>query len=304
MPVALYALLGLIIFGVVALLLTPNLFRPSPEAQRILDVVKNDKTAERADQRTIGSKERFQERLLTIATELRIRMGLADNPRLKARMAAAGMHRNSAVDAFFAAQFLVPLSGAVAGSLMGSNTLYCIVAFAVVGYLIPDMWLNRVTASRRKRIRRSIPDALDLMVICVEAGLGLDQALLRIGDELAVSHPDIHEEFLQVNREQRAGRPRVEAWQNLADRTEIEEFTSFVSMLTQTDKFGTPIIRALSRFSDDIRTKRRQAAEEAAAKTKIKIIFPLVLCIFPCLFIVLLAPAVLSIMSGMQSMGQ
>jgi tight adherence protein C len=161
------------------------------------------------------------------------------------------------------------------------------------------MWLKRKTANRRNRIRKSLPDALDLMVICVDAGLGLDQALLRIGEELSASHPDISEEFIQVNLEQRAGRPRLEAWKNLADRSEIEEFTSFVSMLTQTDRFGTPIIRALSRFSEDIRSKRRQRAEEAAAKTKIKIIFPLVLCIFPCIFIVLLAPALLSISSGL-----
>jgi len=132
----------------------------------------------------------------------------------------------------------------------------------------------------------------------------LDQALLRIGDELAVSHPDISEEFIQVNLEQRAGRPRLEAWKNLADRSEIEEFTSFVSMLTQTDRFGTPIIRALSRFSEDIRMKRRQRAEEQAAKTKIKIIFPLVLCIFPCIFIVLLAPALLNIATGLGGLGQ
>ena len=303
MPVIFYALLGLIIFGVVALLLTPNLFRPSPEAQRMFDVVKNEHL-ERIDQRTIGGKERLQDKLLNIASELRIRLGLADNPKLKARMSAAGLHRNSSVDVFFAAQFLVPLTGAVAGSLMGTNTLYCIVAFGVVGYLIPDLWLTRKTSARRKRVRRSIPDALDLMVICVDAGLGLDQALLRIGDELEVSHKDIHEEFIQVNREQRAGRPRLEAWQNLADRTEIEEFTSFVSMLTQTDRFGTPIAKALTRFSEDIRLKRKQHAEEAASKTKIKIIFPLVLCIFPCIFIVLLAPAILNIMAGLQGMGQ
>ena len=303
MPIIFYVLLGLIIFCVVALLLTPNLFRPSAEAQRMFDVVKNEHI-ERPDQRTIGGKERLQDKLLNIASELRIRLGLADNPKLKARLAAAGLHRNASVDVFFAAQFLVPLTGAVAGSLMGSNTLYCIVAFGVVGYLVPDLWLTRKTSARRKRIRRSIPDALDLMVICVDAGLGLDQALLRIGDELEVSHKDIHEEFLQVNREQRAGRPRLEAWQNLADRTEIEEFTSFVSMLTQTDRFGTPIAKALTRFSEDIRTKRKQHAEEAASKTKIKIIFPLVLCIFPCIFIVLLAPAVLNIMAGLQGMGQ
>ncbi len=303
MPIIFYVLLGLIIFGVVALLLTPNLFRPSPEAQRMFEVVKNDKV-ERADQRTIRGKEQFQDKLLNVASELRIRLGLAENPKLKARLAQAGMHKKASADIFFAAQFLVPISAAVAGSLIGKNTLYCVCAFGVVGYLIPDLWLTRTTSGRRNRIRRSIPDALDLMVICVDAGLGLDQALLRIGGELEVSHPDIHEEFLQVNREQRAGRPRLEAWQNLADRTEIEEFNSFVSMLTQTDRFGTPIVKALTRFSEDIRLKRKQHAEEQASKTKIKIIFPLVLCIFPCIFIVLLAPAILNIMAGLQGMGQ
>jgi len=303
MPIIFYVVLGLIIFGVVALLLTPNLFRPSPEAQRMFEVVKNDKV-ERADQRTIRGKEQFQDKILNVASELRIRLGLAENPKLKARLAQAGMHKKASADIFFAAQFLVPISAAVAGSLIGKNTLYCVCAFGVVGYLVPDLWLTRTTSGRRNRIRRSIPDALDLMVICVDAGLGLDQALLRIGGELEVSHPDIHEEFLQVNREQRAGRPRLEAWQNLADRTEIEEFNSFVSMLTQTDRFGTPIVKALTRFSEDIRLKRKQHAEEQASKTKIKIIFPLVLCIFPCIFIVLLAPAILNIMAGLQGMGQ
>jgi tight adherence protein C len=299
MPVIFYAVLGLIIFGVVALLLTPNLFRPSPEAQRILDVVQS----ERIDQRTISGKEQMQTKLLGLATDLRVKLGLAENPALKAKLAMAGIRGTASTDIFFASQFLVPAAGAVAGSLMGTNTVSYVLGLGALGYMAPNMWLNFKTKGRRKRIRRSIPDALDLMVICVDAGLGLDQALLRIGVELGASYPDIQEEFLQVNREQRAGRPRLEAWQNLADRTEIEEFTAFVNMLAQTDRFGTPIIRALSRLSEDIRQKRRQRAEEAASKTKIKIIFPLVLCIFPCIFIVLLAPAILSIMAGMQSMG-
>jgi tight adherence protein C len=300
MSVILYALLALITFCVVALLMTPDLFRPSPEAQRILDVV----TSTRVDRRTIGDKERMQDRLVGMATRLRVRLGLAEDPNLKARLVAAGIHSSASVDIFFAAQFLVPLAGAVLGSLLHSASLFWVVAFGAIGYLAPDMWLKRKTANRRNRIRKSLPDALDLMVICVDAGLGLDQALLRIGDELAVSHPDISEEFIQVNLEQRAGRPRLEAWKNLADRSEIEEFNSFVSMLTQTDRFGTPIIRALSRFSEDIRLKRRQRAEEQAAKTKIKIIFPLVLCIFPCIFIVLLAPALLNIASGLGGLGK
>jgi tight adherence protein C len=300
MPVLLYALIGSIVFCVVALLLTPNLFRPSPEAQRIFDVVKSS----RPDQRTIGGKEQIQDKLLGLATTLRMRLGLAEDPRLKARLSNAGMQGKATADIFFASQFLVPLTGAVVGSLIRSNTIFWVFAFGVAGYLAPDMWMNWKTRRRRDRIRRSIPDALDLLVICIDAGLGLDQALLRVGDELAISHPDIQGEFAQVNREQRAGIPRLDAWKSLADRTEIEEFTAFVSMLTQTDRFGTPIIRALSRFSDDIRLKRRQRAEEAAAKTKIKIIFPLVLCIFPCIFIVLLAPAILDIASGLTGMGQ
>lgn len=300
MPIIFYVLLGLIVFGVVALMLMPNFFRPSPEAQRIFDVVKSD----RPDLRTVQGKEQMQDKLLNVATGLRMRLGISDNPRLKERLAQAGIRSKSGMDAYFAAQYLVPIGGAALGTLFGSNLVLCVLAFGVAGYLAPDMWLNWMMGRRRKRIRRSIPDSLDLMVICVEAGLGLDQALLRIGQELAVSHPDIHDEFVQVNREQRAGRPRLEAWQNLAERTEIDEFRSFVGMLSQTDKFGTPIAKALSRFSEEIRTKRKQKAEEAAAKTKIKIIFPLVLCIFPCIFIVLLAPAILNIMSGLQGMNQ
>jgi len=300
MPVIFYVVLGLIIFGVVALLLTPNLFRPSPEAQRILDVVQST----RPDQRTISSKELMQTKVLGLATALRVRLGLAENPVLKARLAAAGIKGTAPTDIFFASQFVVPVVGVIAGAMVATNTLSYVLALGALGYIAPNMWLNWKTSRRKKRIRRSIPDSLDLMVICVDAGLGLDQALLRVGNELGVSYPDIQEEFLQVNREQRAGRPRLEAWQNLADRTQIEEFTAFVSMLSQTDKFGTPIIRALSRLSEEIRMHRRQKAKEAAAKTKIKIIFPLVLCIFPCIFIVLLAPAILSIMTGMQNMGQ
>jgi tight adherence protein C len=135
----------------------------------------------------------------------------------------------------------------------------------------------------------------------VEAGLGLDQAMLRVGQELHLSHPDIHYEFMQVNLEQLAGKPRLEAWKSAADRTQIPEFSLFVSMLTQADRFGTPIVRALSRFGDEIRLKRKQRAEEMAAKTKIKILFPLVLFIFPCIFIVLLAPAILNIARNMRT---
>jgi len=300
MPIALCVLLALITFCLVALLLTPNLFRPSAEAQRILDLVKST----RADRRTIRDKERIQDKLVGIATQLRVYLGLSEDKNLRARLIAAGFNSRTIVDIYFVARLVMPLIGIILGSLIRVSPLFWIMGLGGIGYLGPDLWLKHKTSSRKDRIRRSLPDALDLMVICVDAGLGLDQAMLRIGDELAVSHPDISSEFIQVNLEQRAGRPRLEAWKNLADRSGIEEFTSFVSMLTQTDRFGTPISRALSRFSEDIRLKRQQRAEEAAAKSKIKIIFPLVLCIFPCIFIVLLAPAILNIASGLGGLGQ
>jgi tight adherence protein C len=286
-------------FCVIALAVLPFVLKPSAEAARMMEVV----TSTRPDQRTVRVKEQTQERLLSVARDVRARLGLGENTKLKTRLAAAGMRDASTPDIFFAAQLVVPLLGAFAASFIPQNTLFWVMALAGIGYLLPDMWLTRMIKKRTKRIRRSIPDAVDLLAICVEAGLGMDQALLRVGDEIALSHPDINEEFTQVNLEQRAGTQRLEAWNNLAVRTQMDEFKSFCSMLTQSDRFGTPILKALNRFSEDLRTKRRQMAEEAAAKTKIKIIFPLVFFIFPCIFIVLLAPALMSIATGLKAMG-
>jgi tight adherence protein C len=299
MDIVLYLAITFTIFLAIALLSAPVLLKPSPEAQRILDVV----TSNRTDRRTISGKEVVTDRVLKLGRDLRATLGLAENTKLKRRLLEAGMRDKSILDSFFAIQLACPLLGGFAGSFIPDNTAFWVFALAIVGYMAPDFWLTKKTSQRRHKIRRSIPDCLDLLVICVDAGLGLDQALIRVSSELSVSHPEINEELTQVNLEQRAGKPRLEAWQGVADRTQIEEFKAFVSMLVQTDKFGTPILKALSQFSEEIRMKRRQHAEEAASKTKIKIIFPLVLCIFPCVFIVLLAPAILSIMTGFKSMG-
>lgn len=299
MQLVFYIAIGFTVFLTIALLCAPVLLRPSPEAQHILDVV----TSNRLDQRTVGGKEVFQDGILKVGRDLRARLGLAENEKLKKRLLEAGLRDKANLDTFFAVQLAAPLVGGFAGSFIPVNTGFWVFALGVAGYMAPDFWLTKKTAKRRHKIRRSIPDTLDLLVICVDAGLGLDQALIRVGSELAISHPEINEELTQVNLEQRAGKGRIEAWQGLADRTKIEEFKAFVSMLVQTDRFGTPILKALNQFSEEIRMKRRQHAEEAASKTKIKIIFPLVLCIFPCIFIVLLAPAILSIVSGFKTMG-
>jgi tight adherence protein C len=292
-----YFALMLTVFLLLALLLAPALLQPSPAAKRILEMVQST----RADKRTVGSRERMVETILSLGTALRARFGLTADEKVKQRLLSAGIKSEQSMNAYSASRFVGPLIGVALGTLMPSNTIFWALSLGAILYLAPDTWLRLKIKKRRERIRKSLPDALDLLVICVEAGLGLDQAMLRVGKEMIISHPDLHQEFTQVNLEQMAGKPRLEAWKSAAERTQIAEFSLFVTMLTQADRFGTPIIRALSRFADEIRLKRRQRAEEMAAKTKIKILFPLVLFIFPCIFIVLLAPAILNIGKSMQA---
>jgi tight adherence protein C len=288
------------VFCMSALLVAPVLFRPDAEARRVLSVV----ATERPDHRSITQKERVEETVLLLSRGLREGLGISLSASLQKRLTLAGIRTASAPDIFFAAQCLMPLLGAFLGSFMDSNTWLWIFAAAVAGYVAPNFWLTETIRRRKERIRRSLPDTIDLLVICVDAGLGMDQALMRVTKELALSHPDIQDELSRVLLEQQAGRPRVEAWQHLAERVMLTEISAFVSMLNQTERFGTPIVRALTRFAADLRLKRRQHAEEAAARTKIKIVFPLVFFIFPCLFIVLLAPALLSIGSSLSGLGK
>ena len=284
-----YLALAFTVFFTSILLLAPVVLKPAPEVQRVMDVTASKQVATRDH---LGEDE-LSDKLLSLAQALRAKLGFTENAKLNERFAQAGLRAPGTPAVFFAAQFLTPLVLAFAGSFINDNTLFWVLALAVVGYMVPDFWLTIQQSRRKERIRRSMPDAIDLLVICVDAGLGLDQAILRVGAELGISHKDISQEFAQVNLAQRAGQSRLDAWQALADRSKIEELQQFTSMLAQTDRFGTPLTKALGRFSEELRQTRRQRAEEAAVKTKIKIIFPLVLCIFPCIFIVLLAPAVL-----------
>ena len=245
---------------------------------------------------------KFENRLLRIVRGLRARIGMSETVKLRERFSAAGIKSTQAIETYFAGQLLLPVLGLLLGSFIPSNTLFWILMLVIAGYMSPEFTLDRMIRKRRDAIRKAIPDAIDLLVICVDAGLGLDQAMLRSGLELAVSHPEINEEFQQINREQRAGKMRIDAWRSMASRTRLPDIEAFVNMLVQTERFGTPIARALSSFADGMRLKRRQQAEEKAAKTTVKMIFPLVLFIFPCMFIVLLGPAILSIMRGMSAL--
>jgi tight adherence protein C len=160
-----------------------------------------------------------------------------------------------------------------------------------LGYLLPGMVLARKAKRRQHRIRLSLADALDLLVVSVEAGLGLDQAMARVGTELEFAYPDLSSELRLVSLELLAGTGRSDALRNLATRTGVDDLSSLVAMLVQTDKFGTSVANSLRVFSDTLRTKRRQRAEEAAAKTGVKMVFPLVVCIFPAIWIVTIGPA-------------
>jgi tight adherence protein C len=164
------------------------------------------------------------------------------------------------------------------------------------GYFIPRFMLKRAVKARQRRIRLGLPDALDLTVICVEAGLALDQAMLRVGEDLSYAHPELSGEFHLFNLETRAGKPRVEALRNLAARTGVDDIRSLVMTLVQTDRFGTSVAQALRVHSDSLRTERRQRAEEQAAKTTVKMIIPLVCFVMPSLIFVTVGPAVIQLM--------
>ena len=173
-----------------------------------------------------------------------------------------------------------------------------------LGYLLPSVVLARIAKRRQHRIRLGLPDALDLLVVAVEAGLGLDQAILRVSQELDFAHPDLCAELGLINLELRAGKGRAEALRNLADRTGVDDVAGLVAMLIQTDKFGTSVAQSLRVHSDTVRTKRRQRAEEAAAKTGVKMVFPLVLCIFPSVYVVTLGPAVIRFIQVLGPMAE
>jgi tight adherence protein C len=227
------------------------------------------------------------------------------DPDVVRRLMLAGYRKPAHADMFLGARLGLPVFlGLGAALIFHDNIVLFFIIALVVGFFIPDFWLGHAINKRREKIRLSLPDSLDMLSICMEAGLGLDQAIVRIGQELRASHPALSEELLQINFEQRAGVPRLTAWKSFADRANVESVRSFVAMLIQTDRFGTPIAKSLGNFSDALRTQRRQKAEEMAAKTTIKLVPPLVFFIFPSIGIVVVGPAVLTVMKNIAHIVQ
>ncbi len=213
---------------------------------------------------------------------------------IRQRLTHAGHRNESAMKIFYGSKVVTPILLAAIAFVtglahFGPFTVYLLALGG--GFLAPDFWLGKMIAKRQKKINRGLPDVLDLLVICMEAGLSLDQATARTAQELTQSQPELCDELNIVVLEQRAGRARSDSWKNLAERTGVESVRNLVSMLVQTEQFGTSIAKMLRVHSDTLRVQRIQAVEEMASKTSVKLVFPLVLFIFPALFLVTLGPA-------------
>ncbi len=218
------------------------------------------------------------------------------------RLIRAGFREEGAINYFYSSKVLVPLVlciiALVSGLANATSPIFVYIMCLALGFLAPDFWLGRVISARQAKIRRALPDVLDLLVICIEAGLGLDQATARTVEELKSAQPVISDEIGVVVLEQRAGKPRADAWRHLAERTAVESVQQVVAVLIQSEKFGTSIAKNLRVHSEVMRTKRRQAVEEQAAKTTVKLVFPLVFFIFPTIFIVTIGPAAIMMMES------
>jgi len=246
----------------------------------------------------VGFREKQKEKVQRVLTDVGKLVpaspkGVSHTQRLMIR---AGYRRPEAVTAMRGVKLLLPiglLSLVYFTKFYQQNPFFILAIAGLGGYLLPEIWLSRRVAKRQQIIRLALPDALDLLVICVEAGLGLDQSLMRVSQELRVAHPELSEELDLVTAEIRVGKGRIDALRELANRTGVEDIKALVAMLIQTDRFGTSVAQSLRIHSEDLRTKRRQRAEEMAAKTTVKMVPALVFFIFPALFVVILGPAVI-----------
>ena len=291
-------MLFLIFFAVVAILaaltyafLPWKLSIPS-RLSRVLDMA--------APVRESGFKERQEKRLKdALASVGKVVSAKPVSSQSQIMLSRAGFRRPEARLAITGGRILLPIilsAGVYFSGLYRGRAAVVFSAAVLLGYLIPDIWLVRRVRARQHRLRAAIPDGLDLLVICVEAGLGLDQALLRVSQELQHAHRDFSDELQLVSTEMRLGKTRADALRELGRRTGLEDLKGLANMLIQTERFGTSVAQSLRVFSNDLRMKRRQRAEEMAAKISIKMVPVLVLFIFPALLIVVLGPAIVTIL--------
>lgn len=276
-----------------------GLFNASPEARRLEAVVEGAPAAS-----PVGGAAGWLKHALAPLAKLSVPEGQWEGSPLRVRFLNAGLRGAGAPVVYFAAKtlltFVVPGAfmlyvGLTGTDLQGRTLLLLLIMLAAIGYYLPNVMLARLVAHRQRELFEVFPDALDLMRVCVEAGLGLDAAIARVGEELRLQSQALHEEMHLVSLELRAGASRERALRNLALRMGLEDVDALVAMLVQADRFGTSISESLRVHSDGLRVKRRMLAEEKAAKVPVKMLFPLVFCILPAMFVVLLGPAVVSV---------
>jgi tight adherence protein C len=256
--------------------------------------------AHRAGLTTLRIK--WLDRALRRHRALMLPQGRWEESYLRSKLVMAGFRRQEALTVFFGSRIflaiLLPAFLLIARFFIQIGTLQLMllnVALAALGFYLPLLYLNLRIKTRQRRIARALPNALDMMVVCVEAGLGLDAAVQRVGEEMEMASPELCEEFRLSSLELRAGKSRIEAFRNIGNRTGVDDMKSLTALLVQTDRFGTSVANALRVHADSMRTKRRQRLEEMAAKTSVKLVFPLVLFIFPAILVVVVGPAILQI---------
>jgi tight adherence protein C len=262
-----------------------------------------------AAQRKVSFREKQTQKAAQVLSDVgKLLPSSKDLSATKMMLVRAGYRRPEAIMALRGAKVLLPIVFAiivyVSGLTASNNGMFVWILALAAGFLLPDMWLSRRVRRRQTILRKALPDALDLLVVCIEAGLGLDQAFMRVSQELRITHPELCGEIDLVNAQIRVGRTRIESMRELASRTGVDDIKALVAMLIQTDRFGTSVSQSLRVHADDMRLKRRQRAEEAAAKTPVKMVPPLVFFIFPALFVVILGPAIITIFRQFIGMHQ
>lgn len=251
-----------------------------------------------------GSVKRYLINVATRMGKLIKFKGKEHFPHMKINFLRAGEHGKNAATIFFGFKILTPLLMVILAFLLQFfifgvlNHFYrmlFLISAALVGFYLPDIWLHLKIARRKEKIMEGCPDALDLLVVCVEAGMGLDAAIDRVTREIELSNKPLSEEFKILTLEMKAGKSRRDAMRDLAIRTDLEDLNNLVTLLVQTDRFGTSVASALRVHSDSMRTQRYQRAEEKAVKLPVKLLFPLILFIFPSLFVIILGPALIRV---------
>jgi len=296
------------IFGAIAVglwVVFDTFFNGQTRSESRLDQMRRRARGEVGEEETSSSAREGINKLLTKASP---KLSSAIQPKnekdvnkLKVKLDSAGFRGEKAVEVFLAIQVLSGMFGLFMGGIgsvfaKGFTTTAVLYAcgIALLFFLLPGVILSIMAKKRKEKIFLSLPDALDLMVVCVEAGLGQDQALRRVSQELEKAHPTIASEFNQCNHELQMGKTREDVLQTLAARNDVEDLNTLANVLIQVDRFGTSVGKALRTQSDAMRTRRKQIAEEKASKTAVALIFPLVLCIFPGIFVVLVGPAAIT----------